>query len=183
MLEVKELGLPGVKVIVPKRFGDNRGFFSETFNKERYAEAGITSEFVQDNHSLSAEVGTVRGLHFQIAPKAQAKLVRVIRGSILDVSVDIRKSSPTFGKWVSATITAELGEQIHIPVGYAHGFCTLEPNTEVLYKVSDFYAPDLELGIRWDDPAIGIEWPIAVAPVLSAKDAKNPLLKDSPCMP
>jgi dTDP-4-dehydrorhamnose 3,5-epimerase len=183
MLEVKRLALDGVVVVTPKRFGDRRGFFSETYNKKVFADAGIALEFVQDNHSLSAEAGTVRGLHFQVAPKVQAKLVRVVKGAIFDVAVDVRRSSPTFGKWVSAMITAERGEQIFVPAGYAHGFCTVEPDTEVLYKVSDFYSPEHELGVRWDDPAIGIAWPLRGKPTLSVKDEKNPLLKDSPGMP
>ena len=178
MLEFRPLELDCVVVVVPKRFGDHRGFFAETFNKKAFSEAGIAPEFVQDNHSLSAEVGTIRGLHFQVPPKAQAKLVRVVRGAIFDVVVDLRNSSPTFGKWTAAEITAAGGEQIFVPVGFAHGFCTLEPDTEVLYKVSDFYSPDHEIGIRWDDPEIGIRWPLSGAPVLSAKDIKNPLLKD-----
>lgn len=183
MLEVRKLGLDGVVVVVPKRFGDHRGFFSETYNQQAFAEAGIDLKFVQDNHSMSAEAGTIRGLHFQFPPKAQAKLVRVVRGAILDVVVDIRKSSPTFGKWVSAEITAARGEQILVPAGFAHGICTLEPDTEVLYKVTDYYSPQHDSGVRWDDPAIGIEWPVKGAPILSDKDLKNPLLKDSPCMP
>lgn len=183
MLDVRPLELEGVVVVVPKRLGDHRGFFMETYNKKTFAEAGIAVDFVQDNHSLSAEIGTIRGLHFQTAPKAQAKLVRVARGAIFDVVLDVRKSSPAYGQWASAKISAEGGEQIYVPIGYAHGFCTLEPNTEVLYKVSDFYSQEHELGIRWNDPAIGISWPLANAPILSAKDAKNPALNDSPCMP
>jgi dTDP-4-dehydrorhamnose 3,5-epimerase len=183
MLEVKKLDLDGVLVVTPKRSGDRRGFFSETYRKSAYAEAGIAVDFVQDNHSLSVEPGTIRGLHFQIAPWAQAKLIRVVRGAIFDVAVDVRKSSPTFGKWTSAKLTAERGEQIFISAGFAHGFCTTEPDTEVLYKVSSYYAPEHELGIRWNDPALGIPWPVGAVPVLSDKDKRNPLLKDSPCMP
>lgn len=183
MLEVKQLELSEVLVVVPKRFGDNRGYFVESYNKQTLSGVGINADFVQDNHSFSADSGTIRGLHFQVAPKAQAKLVRVVRGSIFDVAVDVRKSSPDFGKWTSAILTAERGEQIFIPAGFAHGFCTLEPNTEVLYKVSDFYSPQHEYGIRWDDPAIGIRWPVKVPPVLSVKDAKNPLLNHGPAMP
>lgn len=183
MIDVTRLELDGVLIVTPKRFGDRRGFFSETYNRSVFAKAGVALEFVQDNHSLSAEAGTVRGLHFQVAPKAQAKLVRVARGAIFDVVVDVRKSSPGFGKWTSATITAERGEQIFIPAGYAHGFCTLEPDTEVLYKVSDYYSPEHEVGIFWDDPAIGIRWPLQGKALLSVKDEKNPLLKDTPCMP
>jgi dTDP-4-dehydrorhamnose 3,5-epimerase len=180
MLEIRPLGLDGVVVVAPKRHGDHRGFFSETYNKKAFSEAGIAVDFVQDNHSMSADEGTIRGLHFQTPPFAQAKLVRVIRGSILDVVVDIRRASPTFGKWVSAQITAEGGEQILVPVGFAHGICTLEPHTEVIYKVSQYYSPEHDKGVRWDDPAIGIQWPLSGQPVLSAKDLKHPLLHDSP---
>ena len=183
MIEITKLELDGVLIVTPKRFGDRRGFFSETYNRNVFAQAGIAFEFVQDNHSHSAEAGTVRGLHFQLAPKAQAKLVRVARGAIFDVVVDVRKSSPNFRKWTSTTITAERGEQMFIPAGYAHGFCTLEPDTEVLYKVSDYYSPEHEIGIRWDDPAIGIRWPLPGKAVLSVKDENNALLKDCPCMP
>lgn len=179
MIEVRHLELEGVVVITPKRFGDHRGFFSETYNKSSFSKAGIGYDFVQDNHSLSADKGTIRGLHFQTPPKAQAKLVRVVRGAIFDVVVDVRRSSPTFGKWVGAEITAERGEQILVPVGFAHGLCTLEPNTEVLYKVSEFYSPEHDKGVRWDDPVIGIRWPLSGDAVLSEKDLKNPFLKDS----
>lgn len=183
MIAVKPLALKDVLLITPKRFGDHRGFFSETYNKRVFAEAGIRLDFVQDNHSMSAEAGTVRGLHFQTEPKAQDKLVRVVRGSILDVAVDIRRSSPTFGKWVSAHITASGGEQILVPKGFAHGICTLEPNTEVLYKVTEYYSAEHDSCIRWDDPAIAITWPLKGAPILSEKDTKSPLLSDSTCMP
>lgn len=182
MINVKSLALKEVLLITPKRFGDHRGFFSETYNKKVFAEAGIHLDFVQDNHSMSVETGTVRGLHFQTEPKAQDKLVRVVRGSIFDVAVDIRRSSPTFGKWVSAHITAEGGEQILVPRGFAHGLCTLEPNTEVLYKVTDYYSFENDSCIRWNDPAIGIAWPISAPPVLSKKDAESPLLSESVCM-
>jgi dTDP-4-dehydrorhamnose 3,5-epimerase len=180
MLEIRPLGLDGVVVLVPKRHGDHRGFFSETYNKKAFSEAGIAVDFVQDNHSMSADEGTIRGLHFQTPPFAQAKLVRVIRGSILDVVVDVRRASPTFGKWVSAQITAAGGEQILVPVGFAHGICTLEPDTEVIYKVSEYYSLEHDKGVRWDDPAIGIQWPLTRKPVLSEKDLKHPLLHDSP---
>lgn len=183
MIEVQPLAIADVLLITPKRFGDHRGFFSETYNKRTFAEAGIKLDFMQDNHSMSAEAGTVRGLHFQTPPMAQDKLVRVIRGAILDVAVDIRRSSPTFGKWVSATITAARGEQILVPKGFAHGICTLEPHTEVLYKVTEYYSAEHDSCIRWDDPAIGIQWPLEGPPTLSAKDAASPLLRDSPCMP
>lgn len=183
MIEVKPLALKEVLLITPKRFQDNRGFFSETYNKRVFADAGIDLDFVQDNHVLSAEAGTIRGLHFQSKPMVQAKLVRVVRGSIFDVVVDIRKSSPTFGKWVSVEISAAAGEQIFVPGGFAHGICALEPYTEVLYKVSNFFSPPNDLGIRWNDPEIGIRWPSFAKPVLSKRDEESPLLKDSPCLP
>lgn len=177
MLEVRPLGLGGVLEIVPKRHGDERGFFSETWNAARFAEAGIDLDFVQDNHSYSASAGVLRGLHYQLPPRAQDKLLRVIRGSILDVAVDIRRTSPTFGKWVSLEISAGKGNQILVPKGYAHGFVTLLPDTEVLYKVTEVYSPEHDRSIRYDDPAIGIEWPVlAEGFQLSEKDRKAPLL-------
>ena len=173
--------IPDVKVLVPKKFGDARGFFSETYSRKGLREyAGIACEFVQDNHSLSAEVGVVRGLHYQVPPMAQDKLVRVVRGAILDVAVDIRKGSPTFGRHVAVVLSAENWKQIFVPVGFAHGFVTLEPNTEVVYKVSNYYAPAHERGVRWDDPALGIEWGIdAARAVLSNRDREHPPLKDA----
>ena len=177
MLEVRPLGLDGVLEIVPKRFGDARGFFIETYNAERFSDAGIDLRFVQDNHSYSAAAGVVRGLHYQLAPRAQDKLLRVISGSILDVAVDIRRSSETFGKWVALEISAERGNQILVPKGFAHGFVTLVPDTEVLYKVTDTYSPEHDRSIRFDDPAIGIEWPaISGGFQLSDKDLKAPTL-------
>lgn len=169
-----------VSLITPKRFGDDRGWFTETFNARNFARVGIAEPFVQDNHSLSRPVGTLRGLHFQTPPHGQAKLVRCIRGRILDVAVDVRRGSPTYGRHVAAELSAENGEQLFIPVGFAHGFVTLEPDTEVTYKVTDFYAPECDGGIRWNDPDIGIDWPLAAAsgPVLSPKDEKLPFLKD-----
>ena len=169
-----------VRLIVPRRFGDDRGWFTEVYNEKVFHEMGIEDRFVQDNHSLSKPVGTLRGLHFQTPPHGQAKLVRCIRGSIYDVAVDIRKGSPTYGKWVGAVLSAENGHQLYVPVGYAHGFVTLEPDTEVTYKVSDLYAPKNDGGILWNDPDIGIDWPLpaGVAPVLSGKDETHPLLKD-----
>ena len=176
-MQIIETEIPGVKVLVPKKFGDHRGFFSEVFSRKSAAAAGIEVDFIQDNHSLSAEKGVVRGLHYQIAPKAQDKLVRVIRGAILDVAVDIRRSSPTFGKHVAVVLSAENWKQLFVPVGFAHGFVTLEPNTEVLYKVSNDYSPNHERGIRWNDPALGIAWAITEeAAVLSEKDRKYPTL-------
>ncbi len=177
MLEVRALGLDGVLEIVPKRFGDARGFFIETYNAERFRGAGIDLLFLQDNHSYSAAAGVVRGLHYQLPPRAQDKLLRVIRGSILDVAVDIRLGSPTFGKWVAVEISADKANQILIPKGFAHGFVTLVPDTEVLYKVTDTYSPEHDRSIRFDDPAIGIEWPsIAGGFQLSDKDLKAPTL-------
>ena len=178
---VTETKIPEVKLIAAKKFGDERGFFSETFNLERYRDAGISMDCVQDNHSLSGPIGTVRGLHFQIPPKAQAKLVRVIRGAVLDVAVDIRKGSPTYGKHVSVVISAAEWNQLYIPKGFAHGFCTLEPDTEFLYKVDDYYSPEHERGLQWDDPGLGIDWPVDVSKaLLSAKDTGNPRLAELP---
>lgn len=181
MLKVEPTALPDVRVVSPQRIGDQRGFFSETYNRQRFAEAGIDVEFVQDNHSLSALVGTVRGLHFQSVPFAQAKLVRVVRGRILDVAVDIRRSSPTFGKHVAVELSAENGLQLFIPVGFAHGFCTLEADTEIVYKVSAYYSAANDHGLRWNDPLLGIDWPAAPAEViLSDKDRYQPLLAELP---
>lgn len=177
MAEIRQLGLEGVLEITPKRFGDARGFFSETYNAERFAEFGVDLAFVQDNHSLSAPRGVLRGLHYQLAPRAQDKLVRVVRGAILDVAVDIRRGSPTFGRWISIEVSAEKWNQILVPKGFAHGFLTLVENTEVIYKVSDFYSPEHDRSIRFDDPRIGIEWPMdASALQLSDKDRNAPLL-------
>ncbi|MEI9419418.1 dTDP-4-dehydrorhamnose 3,5-epimerase [Mesorhizobium sp. Cs1321R2N1] len=177
MLEVRSLGIDGVLEIVPKRHGDARGFFMETYNAERFSQAGIDLTFVQDNHSYSAAPGVLRGLHYQLAPRAQDKLLRVIRGSILDVAVDIRRASKTFGKWVALEVSAEKGNQILVPKGFAHGFVTLVPDTEVLYKVTDTYSPEHDRSIRFDDSAIGIEWPsLAGGFQLSDKDLKAPML-------
>lgn len=180
MLEVRQLALEGVYEITPDRFGDHRGFFSETYNANRLAEHGLDLTFVQDNQSLSRHAGVLRGLHYQLPPFAQDKLVRVTRGAILDVAVDIRRSSPTFGKWLTLEVSAEKWNQILVPKGYAHGFVTLLPDTEVIYKVSDRYAPDHEGSIRYDDPAIGIDWNLPTQNVvLSEKDSKAPLLADA----
>ncbi|MIL09423.1 dTDP-4-dehydrorhamnose 3,5-epimerase [Salmonella enterica subsp. enterica] len=171
--------LDGVIEVVPDRFGDDRGFFSEVWNERAWSEAGIAVPFVQDNHSVSEKVGTLRGLHFQTPPAGQAKLVRVIKGAVFDVAVDIRKKSPTFGKWVGIEVSAAKWNQLFIPEGFAHGFVTLEPDTHFLYKVSGFYSKDNDRSIRFDDPAIGIEWPIDVSnAILSAKDQAAPLLAD-----
>ena len=180
-MDIRSLAIPDVKVISPKIFRDERGFFSETHNSRDLKAAGIDARFVQDNHSLSHARGVVRGLHFQVPPHAQGKLVRVTRGAILDVAVDIRRGSPSYGQHVSAVLSAENWAQLWVPVGFAHGYCTLEADTEVLYKVTDYYAPECDRGIKWNDPALGIEWPIAAREaILSAKDARNAPLCDLP---
>lgn len=179
-MTVQPLEIPDVKLITPKKFGDHRGFFAETYSRKTLAAAGIDVEFVQDNHSLSATPGTVRALHFQLPPFAQDKLVRVLKGSILDVAVDIRRGSPTFGKFVTAKLTADGMEMFFVPVGFAHGFVTLEPNTEVAYKVTNYYAPTHERGLRWNDPAIGVPWGVSESDAtLSGKDKIAPMLKDA----
>jgi|SRR6185295_16965940 len=178
-LEVKALDIPDVKLITVKKFGDHRGFFSETYNAQSFAEAGINLQFVQDNHSRSMEKGTVRGLHFQGHPYAQDKLVRVVRGRILDVAVDLRKSSPTFGKWIAAEISADLWNQILVPVGFGHGICTLESDTEIIYKVTNVYSPKHDFGLLWNDPDLNIAWPSCVnVDCLSEKDKKQPRFRD-----
>jgi dTDP-4-dehydrorhamnose 3,5-epimerase len=179
MLETHSLGIDGVIEIRPNRFSDDRGFFSEVWSRTRWTEAGIDVDFVQDNHSLSRQRGVLRGLHFQAAPMAQAKLVRVTRGAVFDVAVDIRGGSPCFGQWISAILSAERWNQLYIPSGFAHGFLTLEADTEVEYKVSAPYCANLDCAIRFDDPAIGIDWPIAAEEmILSDKDRKAPYLAD-----
>jgi dTDP-4-dehydrorhamnose 3,5-epimerase len=178
-MQVTPLSLPDVLLIQPKKFGDSRGFFSETYSKPAMVKAGLGMEFVQDNHSRSAKAGTVRGLHFQTPPFAQDKLVRVVRGRIFDVAVDIRRGSPTFGQHVTAELSAENWAQLLVPIGFAHAFVTLEPDTEVIYKVSNIYAPLNDAGIQWNDPDLGIAWPITAADAtLSDKDVKLPRLKD-----
>ncbi len=179
-MKVVETAIPEVKIITPKKFGDHRGFFSETYNKKALAGAGIDFDFIQDNHSLSATKGTLRGLHCQIPPFGQDKLVRVVRGAIFDVAVDLRTGSPTFGQYVSAVISAEEWNQILVPIGFAHGFCTIEPDTEVIYKVTNYWSAEHERGILWDDPAVGIEWPVAAKDmVLSGKDREWPTLESA----
>ena len=170
-MEVRELGL-GVKEITPRRFGDARGFFAETWQRQRFADIGIAVDWVQENQSFSAETHVLRGLHLQVSPMAQAKLVRVLKGSIFDVAVDVRPGSPTLGKWVSCTLSADAFNQLYVPVGFAHGFLTLEPGVEVFYKVSAPYAPACERGIMWNDKDIAIDWPLpaGVQPILSDKD-------------
>lgn len=164
--------------IKPQRHGDHRGFFAETYSRRQYAELGIDVEFVQDNHSLSKEVGTLRGLHFQAPPHAQAKLVRCGRGALFDVAVDIRRGSPTYGQWKGYELTAENGDQLYVPIGFAHGFVTLEPDSEIVYKCSDYYAPETEGAVLWNDPDIGINWLTEADPILSDKDAAAPLLSE-----
>ena len=174
---VEETGLAGLLVITPARHGDARGFFSESYNRARMAEHGVPMEFVQDNHSLSGKVGTVRGLHFQAPPHAQDKLVRCGRGRLFDVAVDIRAGSPTFGQWFGVELTFENAKQLFIPKGFLHGFATREPDTEIIYKCSDYYAPACDGAVRYDDPAIGIDWGLGKQEaVLSGKDAAAPLL-------
>ena len=176
-MRIESTRISDVKVMVPLRHGDRRGFFSEVYNRRRLFDFGIDIEFVQDNHSLSAERGTVRGLHFQVPPCAQAKLVRVVRGSVFDVAVDLRRGSPSFGQHVSAVLSADAGNQLLVPEGFAHGLMTLEADTEVVYKVSDYYAPDYDRGILWNDPVLGIEWPLPDGgAVLSDKDRTQPPL-------
>ena len=178
-MQVERTSLPDVAILTPKRFGDHRGFFSEVFSAKAFeAEFGATT-FVQDNHSLSAAVGTIRGLHFQTEPAAQGKLVRVTRGRILDIAVDIRRSSPSFGQHVAVELSAEAWNQLWVPPGFAHGFCTLEPDTEVLYKVTAFYSAAHDFGLAFDDPALGIAWPIAPEQaVVSDKDRRHPTLAE-----
>ena len=179
-MEVRPLEIPDVKLITPKKFGDHRGFFAETYNRKLLADHGVDVEFVQDNHSMSATPGTVRGLHYQLPAHAQDKLIRVLAGSILDVAVDIRKGSPTFGQFVTATLTADNFAMLFVPIGFAHGFVTLEPNTQVAYKVTNYYAPTHERGLRWNDPAIGIPWGVAeTEATLSSKDKVAPLLAEA----
>jgi len=169
----ERLAISDVILITPQKFGDERGFFSETWNASRYAEAGIAPQFVQDNHSMSAAVGTLRGLHCQVAPSVQGKLVRVVRGAIWDVAVDIRVGSPTYGRHVAAELSADNWAQLWIPGGFLHGFCTLAPNTEVIYKVDAGYDRAAERGVIWDDPDLALPWPVAAA-VLSEKDKTLP---------
>jgi dTDP-4-dehydrorhamnose 3,5-epimerase len=172
VLEISKTKLEGVLLLTPKRHGDARGYFCETWNKTRMAELGLDYDFVQDNQSLSAEVGTVRGLHFQSPPHAQAKLVRCGRGAFLDVVVDIRKGSPTYGQWLSEELSAENGRQLLIPEGFLHGFITLKPDTEILYKCNDYYSPECDGAVRFDDPEIGVDWGCDISgATLSAKDA------------
>jgi dTDP-4-dehydrorhamnose 3,5-epimerase len=173
-----ETRLSGVVILEPAVHGDHRGFFMESYNRSTLAQLGLNVEFVQDNHSLSVQAGVLRGLHYQLSGKAQTKLVRVLTGAVYDVVVDIRKGSPTFGQWVGVVLSAENKRQILVPKGFAHGICTLVPNTQLLYKVDEYYSPEHDRGILWNDPELKIDWPFS-SPILSAKDEKQPLLKDA----
>lgn len=180
-MERTETSLPDVILVTPARFGDQRGFFSETYNRRGLADIGISADFIQENHAYSADPGTLRGLHFQCPPATQTKLLRVLRGAALDVCVDLRKGSPTFGQHVMAELTAEGGQQILCPKGFAHGILTLKPHTEITYKVDAYYAPELELGVRFDDPDLAINWPFAERElILSDKDRNQLSLRDLP---
>lgn len=173
MVSVEFLGIEGLALIVPERHGDHRGFFSEVYNRADLAAKGISLEFVQDNHSLSADKGTLRGLHFQAPPFAQAKLVRVSRGAVLDVAVDIRKGSPSYGRHVAVTLSANAWNQLLVPVGFAHGFLTLEPGTEVQYKVTAPYSRECDAGIAWDDPELGIDWGLPHEAIITSQKDRN----------
>lgn len=178
-MKVIETNLEGVLVIEPKVFGDHRGWFMETYSDAKFSEVGIDLNFVQDNQSFSSAKGTLRGLHYQLNPKAQTKLVRCTQGSIFDVAVDIRKGSHTFGKWFGIELSAENKKQLLVPKGFAHAFMTLTDHVEVQYKVDEPYSPENDRGIIWNDPEIGIDWPFDITPILSEKDQKAPLLKDT----
>jgi len=173
LMDIRSLDLPGVVSLRPRQFLDARGSFAETYNEKSFCAVGITARFVQDNQSFSAKRGTIRGLHFQLPPAAQTKLVRVLQGSVYDVAVDLRAGSPAYGRWVGETLTAAGGEQMFVPRGFAHAFCTLEANTVVAYKVDDFYAPASDSGLIWNDPTLAITWPVAADEVvLSDKDLR-----------
>lgn len=176
-VSVTELAIPDVKLVIGLQMKDARGFFAETYRRDVFATHGIDCEFAQDNHAGSLATGTVRGLHFQIAPCAQAKLVRVLSGRIFDVAVDVRRSSATYGRHVAVELGAGSGTQLYVPVGFAHGYCTLEPNTEVFYKVTNVYSPAHERAILWADPQLGISWPVSTqAAIVSERDRRAPLL-------
>jgi dTDP-4-dehydrorhamnose 3,5-epimerase len=180
-MHVERLAIPDVLLITPRKHGDARGFFSEVFRADLMAEHGVDQPFVQDNHAFSTQRGVLRGLHFQTPPSAQGKLVRCARGAILDVAVDIRQGSPTFGKHVTAELTADNWSQLWVPAGFAHGYVTLEANTEVLYKVTAYYDPTCDRGIAWNDPGLGIDWRVDPADIMvSAKDERHPSLADAP---
>jgi dTDP-4-dehydrorhamnose 3,5-epimerase len=178
-LKIEQTPLPGILIITPARFSDHRGFFSQSYSAKDLAEHGITTQFVQDNHSLSLSHGTIRGLHFQAPPHAQDKLVRCGRGALFDVAVDIRTGSPTYGKWFGTELSFENGKQLLVPAGFAHGFVTRAAETEIIYKCSDYYAQETEGAVAWDDPQVGIDWGLGdMMPVLSDKDANAPSLAD-----
>jgi dTDP-4-dehydrorhamnose 3,5-epimerase len=180
-VDCRDLDLAGLKLLTPRIFRDSRGSFSETYNKASLVAVGIAVDFVQDNQSLSHSIGVLRGLHFQVLPRSQGKLVRVNRGAILDVAVDLRTSSPTYGRHVAVELSAENRRQLWVPSGFAHGFCTLAPDTEVIYKVTDFYSPESERGVAWNDPTLGISWPIAAGDlILADRDRQYPRLADLP---
>lgn len=176
-MKIEKLAIDGLLLIEPKKIGDARGFFSETFRADKFEAAAGPVRFVQDNQSLSAKKGTVRGLHYQKAPRGQAKLVRVLKGAILDVAVDARKGSPTFGQHVAVELSEANWLQLYLPDGFLHGFCTLSDDVEVLYKCTDYYSPEHDAGVRWNDPALGVKWPVADA-LVSDKDRNAPLFKD-----
>jgi dTDP-4-dehydrorhamnose 3,5-epimerase len=179
MTEISQTALSGVILLTPSRFSDPRGFFAETYSKRVLSDHGIDLDFVQDNHSLSHAAGTIRGLHFQSPPHAQAKLVRCGRGALFDVAVDIRVDSPTYAQWVGYELSAENGRQLLVPAGFLHGFVTLVPDTEIVYKCSDFYAPDCDGAVRWDDPDLAVDWPLnGIDAAISDKDAAAPLMAD-----
>lgn len=180
-MEIITTGISDVKILVPKLFADARGVMSEVWSRRHFAAAGVIADFVQDNHARNPRKGTLRGLHYQLPPAAQGKLLRVTRGAIFDVAVDIRRGSPTFGCAVEIILSADNWHQLWVPTGFAHGYCTLEDDTEVIYKVTDFYNPQHDRGLAWDDPEIGIEWPIGPgALLLSERDRKHPRLSDLP---
>ena len=179
MTQFRRLAIPDVVEVIPPKYGDHRGFFSEVYKRSAFEAEGIHIDWIQDNQSFSAEVGTIRGLHFQVPPVAQDKLVRVLRGAVYDVAVDIRRGSPTYGRWVGCELSADKWNQLLVPIGFAHVFMTLVPDTEVFYKVSAPYSPQDERAIRWNDPALGIDWPdLGAEPILSGKDRVAPMLAD-----
>jgi len=180
-MEVQTYPIEGVRLLTPRHIGDERGYFAETFRADVFAQHCGGWSFVQDNESRSAKAGTIRGLHFQSEPRAQGKLVRCTAGALFDVAVDARAGSPTYGMWVGETLTPENGQQLWVPPGFAHGFCSLRPDTVICYKVTDYYSAECDKGLAWDDPAIGINWPdIANPETLSAKDRQQPRLADLP---
>lgn len=180
-MEIDAYLIDGLRLLTPRRIGDDRGYFAEVFRLDKLADVSKGQVFVQDNESLSVLPGTIRGLHFQSEPRAQGKLIRCTAGALFDVAVDIRNGSPTFGQWVGETLSSENGKQLWVPPGFAHGFCSLEPNTVICYKVTDYYSAECDKGLAWDDPAIGIDWPeIAQPETLSSKDRKQPLLAELP---